>query len=56
VASEVKKAFYLSLLLRETKDVMNQSLKNAEDNFNNIKRLNEGERFRIMMFYVPKCR
>jgi outer membrane protein len=42
VASEVKKAFYLSLLLRETKDVMNQSLKNAEDNFNNIKRLNEG--------------
>jgi len=42
VANEVKKAFYLALLLRETKDVMIQSLKNAEENFNNIKRLNEG--------------
>ncbi len=42
VATDVKKAFYLSLLLKETKDVMIQSLKNAEDNLNNIKKLNSG--------------
>ncbi len=42
VISDVKKAYYLSLLLSETKDVMIQSLKNAEENFNNIKKLNLG--------------
>lgn len=42
VATDVKKAFYLSLLLKETKEVMIQSLKNAEDNLNNIKKLNSG--------------
>ncbi len=40
VVSDVKKAFLSVLLTRETKDVMEQSLKNAEDNFENIKRLN----------------
>lgn len=40
VVSDVKKAFLSVLLTRETKNVMEQSLKNAEDNFENIKRLN----------------
>lgn len=40
VVGDVKKAFLAVLLTRETKDVMQQSLKNAEDNFENIKRLN----------------
>lgn len=40
VVGDVKKAFLTVLLTRETKDVMKQSLKNAEDNFENIKRLN----------------
>lgn len=42
VATDVKKAFYLSLLLKETKDVLNQSLLNAKDNLDNIKKLNQG--------------
>lgn len=40
VVGEVRKAFLTVLLARETKDVMSQSLKNAEDNFENIKKLN----------------
>ena len=40
VVGDVKKAFLAVLLTRETKDVMQQSLKNAEDNFENIKKLN----------------
>ncbi|MFA3782888.1 TolC family protein [Melioribacteraceae bacterium 4301-Me] len=41
VIANVKKAFLSVLLARETKDVMQQSLKNAQDNFENIKRLNK---------------
>ncbi|AFH50556.1 Outer membrane protein [Ignavibacterium album JCM 16511] len=40
IVGEVKKSFLAVILTRETKDVMKQSLKNAEDNFENIKRLN----------------
>lgn len=40
VVGDVKKSFLAVILTRETKDVMRQSLKNAEDNFENIKRLN----------------
>lgn len=40
VVSDVKKAFLSVLLTRETKEVMEQSLKNAQENFENIKRLN----------------
>lgn len=39
VAGDVKKAFLAVILTRETKDVMQQSLKNAEDNFENVKKL-----------------
>ncbi len=42
VATDVKKAFYLALLLKETKDVLQQSLLNAKDNLYNIKKLNQG--------------
>ena len=42
VVTDVKKAFLAVLLTRETKDVMAQSLKNAEDNFENIKKLRQG--------------
>ena len=40
IVGDVKKSFLAVILTRETKDVMQQSLKNAEDNFENIKRLN----------------
>lgn len=40
IVGDVKKSFLTVILTRETKDVMRQSLKNAEDNFENIKRLN----------------
>jgi outer membrane protein TolC len=40
IVGDVKKSFLAVILTRETKDVMKQSLKNAEDNFENIKRLN----------------
>ena len=40
IIGDVKKSFLAVILTRETKDVMQQSLKNAEDNFENIKRLN----------------
>ncbi len=40
VVGDVKKSFLAVLLTRETKDVIQQSLKNAEDNFENIKKLN----------------
>lgn len=40
IVGDVKKSFLAVILTRETKDVMQQSLKNAEDNFDNIKRLN----------------
>jgi outer membrane protein TolC len=40
IVGDVKKSFLSVILARETKDVMQQSLKNAEDNFENIKRLN----------------
>jgi len=40
IVGDVKKSFLSVILTRETKDVMQQSLKNAEDNFENIKRLN----------------
>ena len=40
VVGDVKKTFLAVLLTRETRDVMQQSLKNAEDNFENIKKLN----------------
>ena len=40
VVGDAKKSFLAAILTRETKDVMQQSLKNAEDNFENIKRLN----------------
>lgn len=39
IVGDVKKAFLAVILTRESKDVMLQSLKNAEDNFENIKRL-----------------
>ncbi len=39
VVADVKKAFLAALLSREMKEVMQQSLKNAEDNFENIKKL-----------------
>lgn len=42
VVGDVKKSFLAVILTRETKDVMQQSLNNAEDNFENIKRLNAG--------------
>ncbi|HEY9186926.1 MAG TPA: TolC family protein [Ignavibacteria bacterium] len=42
VVTDVKKAFLAVILTRETKDVMAQSLKNAEDNFENIKKLRQG--------------
>lgn len=41
--SNVKKAFYSVLLAREFKDVMNQSLQNALDQLENVKRLNKQE-------------
>lgn len=40
IVGDVKKSFLAVILTRETKDVMQQSLKNAQDNFENIKRLN----------------
>ncbi|MCL6493409.1 MAG: TolC family protein [Ignavibacterium sp.] len=40
IVGDVKKSFLAVILTRETKNVMQQSLKNAEDNFENIKRLN----------------
>lgn len=40
IVGDVKKSFLAVILTRETKDVMRQSLENAEDNFENIKRLN----------------
>lgn len=40
IVSDVKKSFLTTLLMRETKDVFQQSLKNAKDNLENIKRLN----------------
>jgi outer membrane protein TolC len=40
IVGDVKKSFLSVILTRETKDVMQQSLKNAQDNFENIKRLN----------------
>lgn len=40
IVGDVKKAFLAVLLTAETKEVMRQSLNNAEDNFENIKRLN----------------
>ncbi len=40
IVGDVKKSFLAVILTRETKEVMQQSLKNAEDNFENIKRLN----------------
>lgn len=40
IVGDVKKSFLAVILTRETKDVMRQSLKNAEENFENIKRLN----------------
>lgn len=40
IVGDVKKSFLAVILTRETKDVMQQSLKNTEDNFENIKRLN----------------
>jgi outer membrane protein TolC len=40
IVGDVKKSFLAVILTRETKDVMQQSLKNAVDNFENIKRLN----------------
>jgi len=39
VITDVKKAFLTALLARETKNVMQQSLKNAQDNFENVKQL-----------------
>ncbi|MCX7983519.1 MAG: TolC family protein [Bacteroidetes bacterium] len=42
VISDVKKAFLTALLTRETRNVMQQSLKNALDNFENVKRLQRG--------------
>lgn len=39
VVGDVKKSFLAVILTRETKDVMQQSLMNAEDNFENIKKL-----------------
>lgn len=40
IVGDVKKSFLAVILTRETKDVMQQSLKNTVDNFDNIKRLN----------------
>ncbi|GAB4292029.1 MAG: TolC family protein [Ignavibacteriaceae bacterium] len=40
IVGDVKKSFLSVILARETKDVMQQSLINAQDNFENIKRLN----------------
>ncbi|MFN3873262.1 MAG: TolC family protein [Ignavibacterium sp.] len=40
IVGDVKKSFLAVILTRETKEVMQQSLKNAEENFENIKRLN----------------
>lgn len=42
VVNDVKKAFLTAMLARETKNVMQQSLKNALDNFENVKRLQRG--------------
>jgi len=39
VVGDVKKVFLGVLLTRETRDVLRQSLKNAEDNFQNIQKL-----------------
>jgi outer membrane protein TolC len=39
VVGDVKKAFLAVILTRETKNVMQQSLRNAEDNFENVKKL-----------------
>ena len=39
--NNVKRLFYSVLLAREFKDVINQSLQNALDQFENVKRLNE---------------
>lgn len=39
--SEVKKSFYTVLLAREVKNLMESSLKNAMDNFENVKRMNQ---------------
>ncbi|MDD3558050.1 MAG: TolC family protein [Melioribacteraceae bacterium] len=41
--SNVKKVFYSVLLAREFKDVINQSLQNALDQLENVKRLNKQE-------------
>ncbi|MHC1739405.1 MAG: TolC family protein [Ignavibacteriaceae bacterium] len=40
IVGEVKKSFLTALLTGETKEVMRRSLINAEENFENIKRLN----------------
>jgi len=40
IVADVKKAFLAVILTRETRDVMQQSLANAEDNLENIKKLN----------------
>ncbi len=40
-AGEVQKAYLAVLLVRELKEVMNQSLKNAEDNLGRIRNLNK---------------
>lgn len=40
VVGDVKKAFLAALLTSETRDVMRSSLVNAEENFENVKRLN----------------
>lgn len=42
IVVDVKKAFLSAILTRETKIVMQQSLTNAEENFENIKKLNSG--------------
>lgn len=42
IVVDVKKAFLSAILTRETKIVMRQSLTNAEENFENIKKLNSG--------------
>ncbi len=41
IIGDVKKSFYSVLLSREMKNLMELSLKNAEENFENIKRLNK---------------
>lgn len=41
IVADVKKSFLTVILTRETRDVMQQSLANAEDNLENIKKLNK---------------